>query len=105
VYLLVGKGTISVAEHFSLALKRTGRATLIGETTRGAGNYGMHFPLPGGFRAFVPFGRTFDPVTGNGWEGVGIAADVAMPSDKALDEALRLAGVERSGEAAPAALR
>ena len=88
-----------------MSLMRTHRATLFGETTRGAGNYGMFMPISGEYRAFIPFGRTFDPDTGEGWEGVGVKPDIEMPSDNALDEALRRAGVKVKGEIALASLR
>ena len=106
VYLLTAKRTASAGEHLSLSLKRTKRATLIGETTRGAGHYGGIVPLDDDniYAAFIPVGRTFDPDTGEGWEGTGVAPDIAVPADKALDEALRLAGVNGSGEPALAAL-
>lgn len=105
VYLLTSNRTASAAEHLALSLKRTGRATLIGETTRGAGNYGRSVKLPGGYSAFVPLGRTFDPATDKGWEGVGIEPDVKIPADQALDQALRLAGVSKTGSDALASLR
>ena len=107
VYLLTAQRTASAGEHLSLSLKRTKRATLIGETTRGAGHYGSMVPLDKEFTyaAFIPVGRTFDPDTNQGWEGTGVAPDVAVPADKALDEALRLAGVALSGEAALASLK
>lgn len=95
VILLTSHRTASAAEHLALALKRTGRATLVGEVTYGAGNFGGEVDLPGGFTAFVPVGRTFDPDTGKGWEGTGVAPDVAVPADAALDKALELAGVSR----------
>ena len=66
VYLLTSARTASAGEHLSLSLKRTHRATLIGETTRGAGHYGGFEQLPGGYAAFIPVGRTFDPDTGEG---------------------------------------
>lgn len=91
VFYLTSSRTASAAEHLALALKRTGRATLIGESTRGAGHYGTLAELTG-FTAFIPVGRTFDPDTGDGWEGTGVAPHVAVPADKALDEALKLAG-------------
>ena len=105
LYLLTSNKTASAGEHLSLSLKRTGRATLIGETTRGAGHYGGMEPLPGGYAAFIPVGRTFDPATGKGWEGTGVTPDVAVPAATALDEALRRAGVTATGAAALAAMR
>ena len=107
VYLLTGKKTASAGEHLSLSLKRTKRATLIGETTAGAGHYGGILTLDDAltYAAFIPVGRTFDPDTGEGWEGVGVKPDVEVPADQALDEALRLAGVAKSGEAALVALK
>jgi len=107
VYLLTSKRTASAAEHLSLALKRTRRATLIGETTRGAGHYGSMEVLDKGFMyaAFIPVGRTFDPDTGEGWEGVGVKPDIEVPADKALDEALKLAGVKTTAEIALAQLK
>jgi C-terminal processing protease CtpA/Prc len=100
VFVLTSGWTASAAEHFALAIKRTGRATLIGETTAGAGNFGGRIELPGGYSAFVPSGRTFDPDTDKGWDGVGVAPDVATPAAGALTEALVRAGVEPARAAA-----
>ena len=47
---------------------------------------------------FVPVGRTFDPDTGEGWEGRGVTPDLVVPARRALMEALVRAGVAR-GEA------
>jgi hypothetical protein len=93
VYVLTSRRTGSAAEHFALSLKRTGRATLIGEPTGGAGHYGGMMDLGAGYSAFIPVGRTFDPDTDQGWEATGVAPNVAVPADQALDEALRRAGV------------
>jgi hypothetical protein len=91
VYYLTSGRTASAAEHLALAFKRTHRATLIGETTRGAGHYGGVMPIGARFAAFVPVGRTYDPDTGWDWEGKGVAPDVAVPTDDALAEALKRA--------------
>ncbi len=98
LFLLTSGRTASAGEHLSLSLKRTGRATLIGETTRGAGHYGSGVDLGGGFSAFIPVGRTFDPDTGEGWEGVGVKPNVEVPADRALGEALKRAGVQPGAE-------
>ena len=93
IFLLTSARTASAAEHLALSLKRTHRATLIGETTGGAGHYGGMVPVGGGYAAFIPVGRTFDPDTGTGWEGTGVAPDIAVPAERALIEALTRSGV------------
>ena len=105
VYLLTSNRTASAGEHLSLSLKRSGRATLIGETTRGAGHYGGEVPVGSGYAAWIPVGRTFDPDTGKGWETVGVSPHKAVPADQALDEALRMAGVSGDAKVALAALK
>jgi hypothetical protein len=93
VYLLVSNRTASAAEHFALALKSTGRATLIGEATAGANHFGGGMPLNDHFGVWMPVGRTYDIKTGKDWEGDGIAPDVAVDPKQALIKALELAGV------------
>jgi hypothetical protein len=95
VLVLTSPMTASAAEHFALAFKHTGRATLIGRATRGANHFGGELDLGGGFTAFVPVGRTFDPITGKDWEGVGIVPDIDVPAESALVEALVAAGLAR----------
>lgn len=105
VFLLTSKKTFSAAEHLALSLKRTHRATLVGEATGGGAHFGGMAPMGTGYAAFIPVGRTFDPDTGESWEGNGVSPDVAVPADKALDEALSLAGVKQSAAAALASLK
>lgn len=93
VYLLTSPRTASAAEHFALALKATGRATLIGGTTAGANHFGGMEDVGGGFVAFVPVGRTYDPRTGKDWEGAGVAPDIETKPEDALVKALTLADV------------
>jgi C-terminal processing protease CtpA/Prc len=102
VYLLTSRRTGSAGEHLAHALKRTHRATLVGEVTMGAGNFGGGIDLPGGFSAFVPGGRSYDPATGVGWEGSGVAPDVAVPAADALNKTLALAGVDPAKAKKPA---
>ena len=93
VYLLVSNKTGSAAEHFTLALKSTGRATLIGEPTAGANHFGGPRPLNDHFAVWMPIGRTYDIRTGKDWEGSGIAPDIAVDPKQALVVALEKAGV------------
>jgi C-terminal processing protease CtpA/Prc len=95
VIVLTSNGTGSAAEHFALALKSSGRGTLIGERTAGAGNFAFGGPQPLGqkFTAFIPVGRSYDPRGGGGFEGTGVQPDIAVPAERALVEALTRAGV------------
>lgn len=93
VYLLVSNASASAAEHFALAFKSTGRATLIGEATAGANHFGGPAQLGEHFSAFIPVGRTYDIKTGKDWEGTGIAPDIAVDPKQALVVALERAGL------------
>ena len=95
VYLLTSNVTGSAAEHFSLAFKSTGRATLIGEATAGANHFGGPQPLNDNFAVWMPVGRTFDIKTGKDWEGTGVAPDIEVDPKLALVVALEQAGLSR----------
>ena len=87
LYLLIGGGTASAAEHFVFGLKGQDRAVLLGETTAGAGHNVAYIPINEYFRCKVSIGRTYDPKTGEGWEGVGIKPHIEVPVEKALERA------------------
>jgi hypothetical protein len=96
IFVLTSKETRSSGEHFAMALKQTGRGTVIGETTGGAGHTTIMRMLGGGFAVAVPVGQTVNPTTGKGWEAVGIEPDVVVPSERALVEALIRSGVPKA---------
>lgn len=96
VFVLTSPRSGSAAEHMTLALKHTQRATIIGETTAGAGHYGGLRPVGDKFDVFIPVGRSFDPDTGKDWEAVGVDPDVRIAADQALTEALVRSGLSRS---------
>jgi hypothetical protein len=87
VYLLIAARTASAAEHMATVLKETDRATLVGETTAGAGNFGGGTDLPGGYAAFIPFGHSYFPGR-SGWEGIGVKPTIAVAPERALFEVL-----------------
>ena len=93
VYLLVSNKTASAAEHFSLAMKSTGRGTLIGEATAGANHFGGPVELNDHFAVWMPVGRTYDIKTGKDWEGDGVSPDIAVDPKLALVAALQKAGL------------
>jgi hypothetical protein len=105
IFVLASGRTASAGEHFVLSLKSSGRATVIGETTYGAGNFGSTEEIAGGFQAFIAVGRSFEPATDKGWDYVGIAPHIAVPAKDALTEALVRSGMSRAdAEAASAKL-
>ncbi len=87
VMLLVGPDTFSAGEDFAYALKNAGRATLVGETTGGGAHPGQPRRLTDHFMMNVPGGRSISPVTHTDWEGTGVAPDVKIAADQALDRA------------------
>lgn len=96
VYVLTSPVTGSAAEHLTMALQRTGRATVIGERSRGAAHFGGLIPVGDNFAAFIPAGRTFDPDTGESWEGSGNQPDIETDALSALVVALSLAGLDQA---------
>jgi hypothetical protein len=93
VYVLTSGASASAAEHFALAMKHTHRGVLVGAPTAGANHFGRGEELGGGYAAFIPVGRTYDPGTGKDWEGVGVQPDIAVPPAEALVRALTELGI------------
>lgn len=93
IYVLTSGASASAAEHFALAMKHTGRGVLVGAPTAGANHFGRGEDLGGGYGAFIPVGRTYDPATGKDWEGEGVLPDIAVAPADALARALTELGV------------
>ena len=91
VYVLTGPVTFSGAEDLAYNLKVRNRAMLVGESTRGGAHPTGYYPLTEHITVTVPYARSINPVTGGDWERVGVAPDLAVPADKALDVAYQLA--------------
>lgn len=98
LFLLVGPSTFSAAEDFCYSLQQLKRATLVGERTGGGAHMGRGLqrlsPL---FTAFIPVGRSLNPVTKTNWENTGVEPDLKVPAEKALIEA-HLAALRRLAE-------
>lgn len=93
IYVLTANKTGSAGEHFAAALKWSGRATVIGAPTAGANHFGAIHDLGGGMSVFIPEGRTYNPETGEDWEGKGITPDQSVAPQDALRIALEQSGV------------
>lgn len=91
VYVLTGPVTFSGAEDLAYNLKVRGRATLVGERTRGGAHPTGYYPLTEHITVTVPYARSINPVTGGDWEGVGVEPDLAVGVDEAFDLAYQQA--------------
>jgi hypothetical protein len=91
VYVLTSSRTFSGGEELAYDLKNLKRATLIGETTGGGAHPVQPYKVSQHFAIGVPFARAISPVTKTNWEGTGVAPDVSVAADAALDKAYRMA--------------
>jgi carboxyl-terminal processing protease len=89
VMVLISGQTASAAELAADALKASGRATLIGETTSGEMLSQKMFDLPGEFQLSLPIADYFSMANGR-IEGRGVTPDVPTDPVDALDVALSL---------------
>jgi carboxyl-terminal processing protease len=85
--VLVDGGVNSAAEGLAGALKKSGRATLIGEATAGNVEAVLPFCLRDGSQAWIATG-VLAPLTGATWEGRGVEPDIESPADEALEAAI-----------------
>ncbi|MEV0648879.1 S41 family peptidase [Phytomonospora sp. NPDC050363] len=91
IWNLTSAATFSAGEEFTYNLKALGRATTIGETTRGGAHPTQFFGLTPTMEITIPVARSINPVTKTNWEGVGIAPDIAVPAEQAYDLAYKAA--------------
>ena len=91
VYVLTSKVTFSGGEMFADILQSRQRATIIGEKTDGGANAGASYRIHPHFEAFIPVGRSINPLTGTNWEGRGITPDISVPGEKSFNTAYKLA--------------
>lgn len=87
IYVLTSKDTFSGGEECAYDLQTQKRAILVGETTGGGANPGALFSLGHGFVAFIPTGRSINPVTHTNWEHAGVKPDIAVAASKARNTA------------------
>lgn len=91
LYILCDRQTYSAAEGFIFIMKNRGRATVIGETTSGAGNIAGPYFLSQDYIITIPVGKIIDPLIEEGWEGTGVSPDINAGTSDALEIAKKLA--------------
>jgi hypothetical protein len=92
VYVLTSKRTFSGGEELAYDLKYLKRATIVGENTGGGAHPTAGQRVDDHFFVSVPYARPINPITKTDWEGTGVAPDVNVPADQALEVAKKLAG-------------
>ncbi|WP_374275562.1 S41 family peptidase [Brevundimonas sp.] len=104
IFVLTSNATFSAAEELAYDLRAEGRATIIGETTGGGANPSGMMDAGPHFSVVMPLAEARHPRTGGNWEGVGVAPDVAVREDAALDVAVSLAAAgDKSARVSPRA--
>lgn len=91
LYVLVNANTGSAAESFAYMLKHLGRATIIGETTVGAGNGASHHTVNDRFIVQVSSEETINAVTKTSFEQVGVIPHIKTTSAHAFTKGYQLA--------------
>ncbi|HEX8154922.1 MAG TPA: S41 family peptidase [Thermoanaerobaculia bacterium] len=96
LYILVSDKTFSAAEAFAYIMQQFGRATVVGEKTKGGGRPNAFLPIGGGFMLSTSIAEVRHPKTGTSWEKTGVIPNVVTTPDAALDAALKLAREKKS---------
>jgi hypothetical protein len=91
VYVLISTRTFSAAEGFAYDLQALRRVSVVGERSGGGAHPFKYRSVHPHFVLSLAEGRSINPITGGNWQGRGVAPDVEVPADRALETALRLA--------------
>lgn len=91
VYVLTSAQTFSGGEEVAYDLQALGRATVVGEVTRGGAHPSAVLSLDDHVELRLPVARSVNPVTGGNWEAVGVQPNMLVRSGDALAVAHRAA--------------
>ena len=85
VYVLTSAVTFSGGEQLSYDLQQLGRATVVGESTRGGAHAREGFRVHPHLEATISVAAAVNPKTGGNWEGTGVTPDIQTSADRAHD--------------------
>jgi C-terminal processing protease CtpA/Prc len=91
VYVLTSAATFSGGEQLSYDLQQLGRATIIGERTRGGAHAREGFLVHPHLEATISVAEAVNPKTGGNWESTGVAPDIQTTAGQARNTAYELA--------------
>jgi hypothetical protein len=84
LFILTSASTFSAAEEFAYTLKHLGRATIVGERSRGGAHPVSYRTFPElGIKVMVPNARSINPETKSNWQGTGVTPDIEVDADRA----------------------
>ena len=90
VVVLTSATTFSGGEELAYDLQQIGRAKVVGEQTGGGANPREGYRVHDNLEVTIPVARPVNPTSGTNWELVGVTPDVVVPSEGALERAIRL---------------
>lgn len=96
VVVLTSARTFSGGEEMAFDLQELGRATVVGERTKGGAHPRIGVRVSERMEAHIPVARAISPRTGRNWEGVGVAPDVEVVAARALEVGLEVLRGTRS---------
>ncbi|MEU2613014.1 S41 family peptidase [Micromonospora sp. NPDC007271] len=91
VHVLTSAETFSGGEELAYDLQQLGRATVIGERSRGGAHPCVGHRIHPHLELTVPVARPSNPLTGTNWERCGVTPDVEVAAGAARDVAYRRA--------------
>lgn len=91
LFILVNENSASAAEELPFWLQNQNRATIIGDSTAGAGYGAMVHKLGNGFSISISSSVEIDPITRKGFQGTGVIPDILAGNSTSLSVALKLA--------------
>ncbi|MDG4823239.1 S41 family peptidase [Asanoa sp. WMMD1127] len=90
VAVLISGTTFSGGEQLAYDLQQTGRATVVGQRSRGGAHPRRGFRVDDHLELTVPVARSVSPITGGNWEGTGVVPTIETAPDDTLTTALRV---------------
>ncbi|XP_016296309.1 retinol-binding protein 3-like [Sinocyclocheilus anshuiensis] len=96
--ILTSKNTLGIAEDVAYCLQNLKRATIVGENTAG-GSIKINKIKVGDtdFYVTVPVAKSINPITGKSWEVNGVAPDIEVAAEDALDAAIAIIKLRAAG--------
>ncbi len=86
--VLVSSRTFSGGEELAFTLQELGRATVVGEQTRGGAHPRIGVRVHPQVELALPVASPRSPRSGRNWEGTGVSPDIVTSADGALERVL-----------------